>query len=200
MGDRGLAKMPRIMAAAPGDIRHCLMPLYQLARRLLRRGAGRVVELGVRDGDTTRTLLAACEDESGTLYSWDIEEDRERVARKAAEHGLEASDAEWIFSCGDAAAAGVAWGHIPLLVDLVFIDTYHSYEQCRREIDAWFGHVRVGGAIALHDYYLTTPPEDGVRQAVDEFKAARPEDWTLATHWTGGHEGDTGLAVLERIR
>jgi predicted O-methyltransferase YrrM len=49
-------------------------------------------------------------------------------------------------------------------VDFVFIDADHCLEAVRKDIDAWWGKVRIGGTMAGHDY--VHPP---VRQAVDEF-------------------------------
>lgn len=50
-------------------------------------------------------------------------------------------------------------------LDFVFIDADHTYEGCKRDIDAWFPKVRAGGLIAGHDYNEKWP---GVMQIVNE--------------------------------
>lgn len=52
-------------------------------------------------------------------------------------------------------------------LDFVFIDADHSYEGCKRDIEAWFPKVRSGGMVAGHDYSLDWPM---VMKAVDEKK------------------------------
>lgn len=50
-------------------------------------------------------------------------------------------------------------------LDFVFIDADHSYEGCKRDIEAWYPKVRDGGLIAGHDYSDKWPT---VMRAVDE--------------------------------
>lgn len=192
----GCNKMPVILAAAPTDIRYRLWTLYWLAR--LTRKTGVIVELGVRDGDTTRTLLAACEDSGSRLFSWDVNNCEPAVRDKTARMGLPWFAAEWRFSPGDSVNAGHAWergrgGKGP--VDMVFVDTDHTLATTRAEIAAWSPHVRLGGCMAFHDYWLASPPQDGVEQAVDEFAGEHGDAWLLETH-DAGADGDTGFAIL----
>lgn len=51
-------------------------------------------------------------------------------------------------------------------LDFVFIDADHTYEGCKRDIEAWSPKVRKGGMISGHDYHQIKWP--GVVQAVDE--------------------------------
>ena len=54
--------------------------------------------------------------------------------------------------------------HVPDgTLDFVFIDADHTYEGCKRDIEAWLPKVRSGGMISGHDYNWPS-----VRQAVDE--------------------------------
>jgi len=48
-------------------------------------------------------------------------------------------------------------------VDFVFIDTEHTYEMIKEELDKWYPKVKDGGIIAGHDY------RDGVAKGVNEF-------------------------------
>lgn len=52
-------------------------------------------------------------------------------------------------------------------VDCVFIDADHSYEAVRKDLRAWWPHVRSGGLFAGHDYHMF----EGVKRAVDEWAA-----------------------------
>lgn len=51
-------------------------------------------------------------------------------------------------------------------IDVLFIDGDHSYEGCKRDIDAWFPHLKENGVMLFHDCDETSP---GVIQAVAEF-------------------------------
>lgn len=72
--------------------------------------------------------------------------------------------------CGDSAMIGLMWdtfNYVMTDINMVFIDADHSYEQCKKDIQAWIRNIRVGGIISFHDY----GPEDGlqgVTMAVDE--------------------------------
>jgi hypothetical protein len=56
-------------------------------------------------------------------------------------------------------------------LDFVFIDADHSYEGVQRDITIWLPKVKSGGWLSGHDY--GTVPHPGVKQAVDEFVAAK---------------------------
>jgi cephalosporin hydroxylase len=53
-------------------------------------------------------------------------------------------------------------------LNLVFIDSDHSYERVRADIRAWLPKVKVGGVLCGHDYNCSGHPHGGVKQAVDE--------------------------------
>jgi predicted O-methyltransferase YrrM len=50
-------------------------------------------------------------------------------------------------------------------LDFVFIDSDHSYEGIKADLQAWYPKMRKGGHIAGHDYVS----DDRVKRAVDEF-------------------------------
>jgi predicted O-methyltransferase YrrM len=62
----------------------------------------------------------------------------------------------------DSKTVGVWWSE---LVEMVFIDGEHSYENCLGDIKAWLPHIKDNGIMAVHDY---APPWPQVRKAVDE--------------------------------
>jgi hypothetical protein len=51
-------------------------------------------------------------------------------------------------------------------IDFIFIDANHDYDNVKRDIDAWFPKVKIGGIIAGHDYDKYWP---GVVNAVNDF-------------------------------
>lgn len=51
-------------------------------------------------------------------------------------------------------------------LDFVFIDASHEYDYVKKDIEAWFPKVKVGGIIAGHDYRYGWKDVD---KAVDEF-------------------------------
>lgn len=53
-----------------------------------------------------------------------------------------------------------------LKVDVIFIDGDHTYLGCKRDIDAWYPHMKEGGVMMFHDCDESSP---GVVQAVAEF-------------------------------
>ena len=50
-------------------------------------------------------------------------------------------------------------------LDMVFIDSVHTYDYCLREIRLWLPKVKIGGIIAGDDY---VPEHEAVAKAVDE--------------------------------
>lgn len=71
---------------------------------------------------------------------------------------------------GDSVEVGLNWdGPSP---DFIFIDGNHEYEAVKRDIAAWYPRLTPGGVIAFHDYYSEPGinPQEGVKQAVDEWK------------------------------
>ena len=51
-------------------------------------------------------------------------------------------------------------------LDYVFIDGDHSYKGVKRDIEAWYPKVKLGGWIGGHDYHIRF--KTGVMKAVDE--------------------------------
>lgn len=192
----GLNKMHTIIARSPGDVRCRLWSLYWLVR--MTQQTDMVVELGVRRGDTTRALLAACEDCGSRLFSWDIEDVGAHVEGVTRSYGIPWFEALWEFKCQDSVKGGLEWP-AQHQVDMVFVDTDHTYETTKAEIAVWHRHVRVGGCMVFHDYWLREAPRDGVKPAVDEFCDARSGMWLLETH-DAGPDGDTGLCVIWKLK
>ncbi len=85
-------------------------------------------------------------------------------------------DAGWpqnvVHEMDDSVRAGRAWSGGP--IDFLIIDTDHTEETTRREIDVWLPHVREGGTIFFHDYdangtwFEKQEQYPGVKRAVDQ--------------------------------
>jgi cephalosporin hydroxylase len=151
------------------DIQHHLPLLFSLAR-------GNVVELGTRSGVSTSALLAGVEAHGGRVWSVDIDA---RSAQVAAGHPL------WTFIQGDSRAP-----ELPAqvgTVNLLLIDTEHTYQQAKAELALWHRAIAPGGFVVMHD------PETfpGVRRAAQEF--AQAHNWPLTFVLP-----NNGMAVLER--
>lgn len=96
------------------------------------------------------------------------------IARQVAKEGVTISGVDLrenpkvegaIFTQGDSAtvASNMAPGR---RIDVLFIDGDHSYEGCKRDIEAWLPFVKEGGVLLFHDCDESSP---GVVQAVAEF-------------------------------
>ena len=69
-------------------------------------------------------------------------------------------------------------------LDFVFIDADHSYEGCKKDLNAWFPKIKSGGLFSGHDYNNTEFPDFGVKQAVDEFVASKGLVLALGDNFT----------------
>lgn len=194
----GYEDMPKVVANAPDDIRHHLWSLYWICRSVdFGVGPGRkVIELGVRGGDSTRAILAALKHTKGKLVSYDIKGDIRDVRKLTQDMGIPWEDGIWECRKGDSVEAGEKWteGYF----DILFVDTLHTYDHTIREIQAWEKFVR--GAIILHDTGNTEPHQNGVRPAIDAFLANRPasSEWLLEDYPCVA-ERDVGLGILWRV-
>lgn len=124
----------------------------------------KIVELGTRSGNSSLTLLAAAKSIGGKVLSMDIqpcELARERVASAALKDC-------WTFWQAD--DLKVPDSEIPEPIDLLFIDTWHTYNQLTAELKKYAPKLRQGSWIAIHDY-VSFP---GMTRAVRDFVASRP--------------------------
>jgi predicted O-methyltransferase YrrM len=110
-----------------------------------------VIELGVREGHSTRAWLAGLEKTGGHLWSVDCE-----VPTFAAPGDI------WTFVLGDDNDPAV-WAQLPERCDIAFIDTDHAYTHTVRELQLLARRVRPGGMILLHDTENEHPEDHGVK-------------------------------------
>lgn len=145
------------------DINTLLKPMYELAKSV---SAKTIVELGTRWGNSTIALLIYChynnKELNTHLYSVDIEDCHVAISIIKA-LGLERywtftqiNDMEYIKEWRDNKGNKG--------IDLLFIDTDHTYELTRKELELYSPYVNIGGVILFHD--STT---EGVKMGWEEF-------------------------------
>jgi predicted O-methyltransferase YrrM len=138
---------------------------------------GEIVELGVGRGWSTVSFLAALAGTPKRLRSFDIEPARHSAVVQASGVPAEVLGQCWDFKVSDSVEA--AQKLADQSVSLLFVDTTHTYEKTKQELEAWLPKMHPAGVICGHDYYLyqheAWASVSGVHTAVDEF-AARYKD------------------------
>jgi hypothetical protein len=140
-----------------------------------------VAEIGVYKGDMARRLLfhpnlaltmvdhwgevvSESYKASGDEYALHTPEEWEAVKEKALSKVSWAKDRVRVYQ---GTSEGAAEYYSKEEFDVVFIDGDHSYEQTKKDIEAWWDMVAEGGYLGGHDY--RDDKNYGVIQAVDEF-------------------------------
>ena len=164
------------------DIRDHLPRLFDEAS-----GGKQVIELGVRGGNSAAAFLAAVESDGGHVWSVDILEPQ--VPRDWFDSPL------WTFTLGDDLAVV---DQLPDGVDVVFVDTSHTFAQTCAEIAAYVSKLKPGGVMLFHDTELEepydSPPDDPpfpVAKAIEGFAGEWGWDVEFVT-------GCSGLGVLHK--
>lgn len=167
-------------ANQPSSILELLMPLYKEISSIQNKDKI-VVELGTRGGSSTRAILSAVNDTGGMLFTIDIDECKDCKKLMEGEPNIR-------FLQKDSVKAGDEW---EVKVDVIFIDTEHKYDQLKRELEAWYPHMKPNCIMMFHD---TENPKDnfGIRRALTEFISNHPEFKTkFYKEWSG-------LGILRR--
>lgn len=134
--------------------------------------ARKVLELGVRGGESTRALADTCKDLDAELISVDIE-DCSLVTDFERWRFIQADDIELEFNEE---------------IDLLFIDTSHTYEHTLAELRKYAPLVRKGGFIALHDTNMFP-----VMEAIEQYLRDNPIGCTFVNL-----SNCNGLGILEK--
>lgn len=138
-------------------------------------GAQNILELGVRTGNSTRALLQAADKTNGRVTSIDthdcswVGQDNPRWAF------IKMDDLEY---------------NVPRALDLLFIDTEHTYDQCLAELNKFALWVRIGGVILLHDT-ISCPP---VLRAIEQYQQDNPGKFSFENR-----TNNNGMGVLRRL-
>jgi SAM-dependent methyltransferase len=145
------------------DIVDHLPRLYSAASR---RPGGRVIELGIRTGNSTAALLAGAAAVGG--HVWSVDREPPTVP------DWWSSSPTWTCVLGDDVAVA---DQLPDDVDVVFLDTSHEYKATLRELSAYLPKVRSGGVLLCHDTEVEHPegvpegPPFPVRRAIEDVVA-----------------------------
>lgn len=154
--------------AIPSDMQAQMPVLYAYARYALR-----VIELGVRTGNSTVAFLAGLGGH-GNLWSVDVNEPDVPPWMRNLRN--------WHFlRAASTSARAQEWA--PSTVDVLFIDTDHSYETTLAELESYGPRVVPGGVILLHDTHHADYP--GVAAAAGDWCGARRLMWTPHPTWPG---------------
>lgn len=123
-----------------GDSDKHLLTMYSIALSI---NAKNILELGVRNGDTTLPYLLAAKENNGHLESVDINE-------SSFECPIELKNL-WNFYKTDA----IEFLQDKVLqnkkYDLIYIDDWHSYEHVKKELELIDQLIRPGSVVLLHD-------------------------------------------------
>ena len=143
-----LEELESITINGKGDSDKHVLTLYAIA---LGSQAKRILELGVRNGDSTRPLLAAANKNSGMLTSVDIEPTSFSCPSEL--------QSNWTFVQQDALEfLRAARPSKPY--DLIFIDDWHAYGHVKSELEQIDRLVSPKTVILVHDLmYGNTCPQ-----------------------------------------
>jgi len=184
-------------ASVPTDISEHLLTIYSEAVECRPK---LIVELGVRGGESTRALLLAAKRYGARLISVDIED-----CAKAN------SSICWTFVQSDDIDFGnkfSEWNQAKGLdsaIDVLLIDTSHTYEHTLSEIHTWFPYLAPGAKVLFHDtsnsalcgFGVTRAIQDHLQIQFDESKylpALYIEGW-LVRH----NPACNGLTILRKL-
>lgn len=132
---------------------------------------GVVLELGSRDGASTAALLAGVERQGGEVWSVDVD--------PACANAWEGHP-QWNFIASDSVDPAL-FDKIPKTLDLLFIDSEHTYKQALFELRAWAPRVRPGGLILMHD----TESFPDVKRAAIEYATQNLLSYEFETYCNG---------------
>ncbi len=104
---------------------------------------GNVLELGVRDGVSTCALLMGVKDRGG--HVWSVDTDIRCAFRFSG-------DEDWTFVPTDSLdESSIRSAGLPEKIDVLFLDTTHTFEQVYAELKLWGPRVVENGIILIHD-------------------------------------------------
>jgi len=157
-----------------------------LYNETIKLNAKKIIDLGVQDGWSTRAFLLACKKTDGHVWSVDIR-DYPRTSHEIKNWGL---SNRWSFFVMNDLEFIKLWNKG--LVDIVMIDTSHTYDQTLKELEEYSKIVRKGGIILLHDIYIHRR-DVKVKEAMIDFLKQNP-GWKYSEYKT-----ECGLARLEKL-
>lgn len=189
-----------IVSAARGkDVVAQVARQYLIIKREIgQKNAPTILELGTRDGVSTRVFLEVCRQSGGRVVSVDIEN---------CDHV--AIDPNWQFVQSDSRDADRIIELAPILkkgIDILLIDTVHERRHVAEEIAVWYSYLNQGAMVFIDDVdpfiYRVGQRKDNFAkelrwQSVQDFCVelfrANEDSMSLRIHF-----GSSGLAVMEK--
>ena len=126
-------------------------------------GAETIVELG--SGQSTYVLAAVASMLKADFYSIDLYENSHLRSFPEGE-GLLEQESCYHKIIGDDMEIIKTWENP---IDFLFLDTSHTYEHTKEELNSWTTYIKAGGVLAMHDTNHTDPISKGCRIALEEF-------------------------------
>lgn len=186
-----LAQRYEMLCREPSDVFEHLPTFVRTVEEL---NATKVIELGTRYAVSTVAWLYALERTGGHLWAVDCSFP---VAAPGSDVNLVDPQGPlgvvpwftFVLGMDDWPAVLDA---LPTEVDAIFVDTQHTYEQTKLELELYFPRVRSGGRMLFHDTSLletgnaTTPqPPYPVRTALVEFCNECGLEYKIEDHCSG---------------
>jgi cephalosporin hydroxylase len=136
-----------------------VLTLYEM---ILESKPAEVLEIGVRQAQSTRTILSALlenlqEGGQGRLTSIDLGDRSDRIPEELM--------SLWRPVVGDSHSEDIFKQVSDIQYDILFIDGDHSYAGVKKDYEMYKDLVKDGGYIMFHD---TVNPNEGVKQFWDE--------------------------------
>ena len=167
--------------------------VLELYRRAVESKAKVIVELGTQVGHSTRALLKAAVENGGHLTSVELNPNTLSLVGESMRFGG-ADTSFWTAVPGDDLEVVKQW---TIHMDLLFLDTSHTYENTLKELEAYSKFVVPRGIIVLHDTWIdrTVPEQYPVRRAIEDWMKNN-EEWEFLDITTPGD--GWGLGLLRR--
>lgn len=161
------------------DIKEHLITLFFL---VIEFNLKKVLEIGVRDGESSIALAEAVRHIDGHVWSMDLN-NCVNAKRDISSCKL---DKFWTFTQGDDVVLGKK---LDISADLIFIDTDHQYEQALAELTIFERLLNTNGFFVLHD----TESYPGVLRAVRDFLRNSMYQYRFYNYFN-----NNGLVILRR--
>ena len=167
-----------------------VLALYE---RAVEAKAKVIVELGTQIGHSTRALLKATIENNGHMHSVELNANSLALVGEAMKSGG-ADTSFWTAVPGDDLEVAKQW---TIHMDLLFLDTSHTYENTVKELESYSKFVVPQGIIIMHDTYMdrSVPEQYPVRRAVEDWLKNNGE-WEFLDITTPGD--GWGLGLLRR--
>lgn len=156
---------------------------FYLMEYLRRTQPVHIVEIGTKHAGTTFLFWATCP--NSTVYTID---------NGSEKHPILVENQDFLKDVNFIKANSSEYDNSDLLVDFLFIDGDHSYEQAKADWEHWKERVVLGGSVVFHDAKESDRP--GVQRLMQEIR----EDKEERAKWSEFVPLPSTLVQFRRIR